>query len=252
MLYRKLGSSGIEVSTVGLGAWAIGGWMWGGTEEGKSIAAIHAALDRGINLIDTAPAYGLGRSEEIVGQAIHGRRDRVVLATKCGLVWDREEGQFFFHSDDKGATPGPSKYKLFRNLRPDSIRAELERSLERLSTDYVDLYQTHWPDPTTPIAETVDVLLDLKGQGKIRAIGVSNANRQQLQAYGRIDSDQERYSLLDRQIEENGAAGALPPERDRHVGLFTVSQRPFDGKNPPRPPICRGRSAERQSPLHAR
>jgi aryl-alcohol dehydrogenase-like predicted oxidoreductase len=128
-----------------------------------------------------------------------------VLATKCGLVWDREEGQFFFHSDDKGATPGPSKYKLFRNLRPDSIRAELERSLERLSTDYIDLYQTHWPDPSTPIAETLDVLLELKGEGKIRAIGVSNANREHLQAYGRIDSDQERYSLLDRQIEQNGA-----------------------------------------------
>ncbi|MGO8750322.1 MAG: aldo/keto reductase [Thermoguttaceae bacterium] len=228
MLYRKLGSSGIEVSTVGLGAWAIGGWMWGGTEEGKSIAAIHAALDRGINLIDTAPAYGLGRSEEIVGRAIHGRRDRVVLATKCGLVWDRQEGQFFFHCDDKGATLGPSKYKIFRNLRPESIRAELERSLKRLSTDYIDLYQTHWQDPTTPIAETVDALLKLKGEGKIRAIGVSNANREQLQAYGfafinalkrsgvpnanreqlqaygRIDSDQEKYSLLDRQIEDNG------------------------------------------------
>jgi aryl-alcohol dehydrogenase-like predicted oxidoreductase len=145
-----------------------------------------------------------------------------VLATKCGIVWDREEGQFFFHADDKGATPGPSKYKLFRNLRPDSIRAELERSLQRLATDHIDLYQTHWQDPTTPIAETVDMLLRLKQDGKIRAIGVSNANVEHLQAYGRIDSDQERYSLLDREIEQNGVL-----EHCRRNGIAMLAYSPL-------------------------
>ena len=99
MIYRKLGSSGIDVSAVGFGAWAIGGWMWGGADENEAIDAIHAALDAGVNLIDTAPIYGFGRSEEIVGRAIRDRRDKVVLATKCGMIWDREEGEFFFHAN---------------------------------------------------------------------------------------------------------------------------------------------------------
>ncbi len=109
MFYRKLGGTEIEISTVGLGAWAIGGWMWGGTDEQQATQAIHAALDQGINLIDTAPAYGFGPSEEIVGGAIASRRGKVVLATKCGLIWDREEGLFFFHADRYGAASGPAE-----------------------------------------------------------------------------------------------------------------------------------------------
>lgn len=204
MLYRKLGPSGIDVSAVGFGAWAIGGWMWGGTDDEKAIRAVHAALDHGINLIDTAPAYGFGHSEEVVGRAIQGRREKVVLATKCGLIWDREQGQFFFHSSAKGAATGPSEKKIYRFLGPDSVRQEVERSLKRLKTDYLDLLQTHWQDPTTPIQDTMAVLLKLKEQGKIRAIGVSNVAVDQLKEYGRIDSDQERYSLLDHDIEQNG------------------------------------------------
>lgn len=217
---RKLGASGIEVSPVGLGAWAIGGWMWGGTDEQKSIAAIQASLDAGVNLIDTAPAYGYGRSEEIIGRAIHGRRDQVVLATKCGLIWDREEGQFFFHANEKGATSEPSSHRIFRSLRPESIRQELEQSLRRLKTDYIDLYQTHWQDATTPVEQTMSALLDLKAQGKIRAIGVSNASREQIEAYGPIDSDQERYSLLDRAIEDNGV---LPYCRQQNIAVLAYS-----------------------------
>jgi methylglyoxal reductase len=204
MIYRKLGPSGIEASAVGFGAWAIGGWMWGGTDEQQAIAAIHAALDEGITLIDTAPSYGFGRSEEIVGRAIEGRRDKVVLATKCGMIWDREEGEFFVHSNADGVTMRASEKKIYKCLKPHSVREELERSLMRLKTTHVDLYQTHWQDATTPIADTMDTLLKLKEEGKIRAIGVSNASLDHLKAYGLIDSDQEKYSMLDRQMEADG------------------------------------------------
>jgi methylglyoxal reductase len=205
MLYRELGKSGIEVSAVAFGAWAIGGWMWGGAEEKDAFNAIHASLDNGVNLIDTAPIYGYGRSEELVGKAIRDRRDKVVLATKCGLRWDHEEGEFFFHSNEKGITPGPSLLKINKCLRPDSIREEIDRSLKRLGTDYIDLYQTHWQESTTPIADTMAVLEELKAQGKIRAIGVSNATVDQMKAYGRLDSDQEKYSMIDRGMETNGS-----------------------------------------------
>jgi aryl-alcohol dehydrogenase-like predicted oxidoreductase len=204
MLMRKLGSSGIDISAVGFGAWVTGGWMWGGADDRQSIAAIHAALERGINLIDTAPVYGYGHSERIVGQAIRDRRDRVVLATKCGLIWDREEGTLHFYADDKGATLRAVDKKIYKNLRPASIRAEVETSLRNLQTDRIDLLQTHWQDPSTPLADTVAELQRLKQEGKIRAIGVSNCSLDQLQAYGPIDSAQEKYSMLDRNLEENG------------------------------------------------
>ena len=178
--------------------------MWGGADEAQAIEAIHAALDGGVNLIDTAPIYGFGRSEEIVGRAIRGRRDSVVLATKCGMVWDREQGDFFFHTNDQGVTPRPSDKKVYKCLRPESIREEIASSLRRLDTDHIDLYQTHWQDSTTPIADTMAALEKLRDEGKIRAIGVCNANREQLNAYGPIDSDQEKYSMLDREIETNG------------------------------------------------
>ena len=204
MNYRKLGSTGIDVSVVGFGAWAIGGWMWGGTDEEQAVQAIHAALDHGINLIDTAPAYGYGRSEAIIARAIEGRREKAVLATKCGLIWDGKEGEFFFHADRSGITAHRSETSVYKCLRPDSIRKELDRSLTRLKTTYIDLYQTHWQESTTPITDTMATLLKLKEQGKIRAIGVSNANLDQLKAYGPVNSDQEKYSMLDREIERNG------------------------------------------------
>jgi methylglyoxal reductase len=205
MLYRELGSSGISASAVGFGAWAIGGWMWGGANEEDALDAIHAALDAGVTLIDTAPIYGYGRSEEIVGRAIRGRRDQVVLATKCGMVWDREQGTFFFHADSKGIASRASEKKIYKYLAPDSIRREVEQSLQRLGTDHIDLYQTHWQDPTTPIEDTVAALRQLQSEGKIRAFGVSNASLEQLKAYGPIATDQEKYSLLDRDIQRSGA-----------------------------------------------
>jgi methylglyoxal reductase len=195
MRYRPLGQSGIEASVVAFGAWAVGGWFWGGADEQESVEAIRSAIDAGITLIDTAPAYGLGHSEEIVGKAIQGRRDEVVLATKCGLVWHTDKGTHFF---DELGTP------IRRFLGAESIRHEVEQSLRRLQTDVIDLYQTHWQDATTPIEETMLTLLDLKSEGKIRAIGVSNATVEQMDEYREfapVDSDQEKYSMLDRKID---------------------------------------------------
>ncbi|NOY08328.1 MAG: aldo/keto reductase [Spirochaetes bacterium] len=206
MLYRPLGKSGIKASVVGLGTWAIGGWMWGGTDEKAAISAIHAAIDSGINLIDTAPAYGFGVSEKIVGKAICDRRNKVVLATKCGLIWHKEEGEFFFYSDEKRPHKEAIGKKIYRSLTPENIRYEIEQSLKRIGTDVIDLYQTHWQDSTTPIEETMNELLKLKKEGKIKAIGACNATVAQLDDYrkaGPLDIDQEGYSMLDRKPEKD-------------------------------------------------
>jgi methylglyoxal reductase len=195
MQFRKLGQSGLDTSIIGLGTWAMGGWMWGGTDEEKSIAAIKESIEQGVNLIDTAPAYGLGRSEEIVGKAIKGQRDKVILASKCGLVWHTQQGNHFFDEDGK---------PVHRFLGGQSIRHELEQSLDRLQTDYLDLYITHWQDPTTPIEETMKTLLALKQEGKIKAIGISNASVSELkeyQKYGVVDAVQERYNAIQRTLE---------------------------------------------------
>jgi len=196
MLTREIGRSGIEASAIGLGTWAIGGWMWGGTDEAKSISAIQASIDEGISLIDTAPAYGQGLSEEIVGKAIAGRREKVVLATKCGLVWHTQKGNHFFDYDGK---------PVHRYLGKDAIVHEVEQSLKRLGTDHIDHYITHWQDPTTPIAETMEALETLKTQGKIRSIGASNTTTDDVKAYvaaGQLDAIQEEYSMIKRDIED--------------------------------------------------
>jgi aryl-alcohol dehydrogenase-like predicted oxidoreductase len=232
MLMREIGTSGIEASAVGLGTWAIGGWMWGGTDETASIDAIRASIDAGVTLIDTAPAYGLGRSEEIVGKAIAGRREQVVLATKCGLVWHTDRGRHFFDQDGR---------PVHRYLGPESIRHEIDQSLRRLGTDRIDLYITHWQDPTTPVAETMAALDELKRAGKIRAIGASNVGAAEVEAYvaaGRLDAIQEQFSMVHRDIEAE-----LVPLCGRHglsilsysslaLGLLTGKVRPervFEG-----------------------
>ncbi|MFZ5797982.1 MAG: aldo/keto reductase [Desulfobulbaceae bacterium] len=199
MRMRKIGTTDIEASVVALGAWAIGGgpW-WGESDDRRSIEAIHAAMDAGVNLIDTAPVYGWGRSEEVVGRAIRGRRDQVVLATKCGLWWHDQRGPLFFELEGRSVR---------RYLRPEAIRQEVEDSLRRLGTDYIDLYQTHWQSPEPdkdPIADTMACLLKLKEEGKIRAIGASNVDVVQIKEYqakGVLDAIQPRYSMLDRAIE---------------------------------------------------
>ncbi|SOC91456.1 Predicted oxidoreductase [Rhizobium sp. AN5] len=213
ILTRTIGGSGISASAVGLGTWAIGGWMWGGTDERQSIAAIQASIDAGISLIDTAPAYGMGLAETIVGKAIAGRRDKVVLVTKCGLVWHVNEGAYFFHQDGK---------PVHRYLGAASIRHEVEESLKRLGTDYIDHYVTHWQDATTPIAETVETLVRLKDEGKIRSIGASNVSPEDLVAYiatGALDAIQEEYSMARRDIETT----LLPLCRTSAVSVLSYS-----------------------------
>ncbi|MEO5760034.1 MAG: aldo/keto reductase [Mesorhizobium sp.] len=212
-IQRPIGNSGVTASAVGLGTWAIGGWMWGGTDEQASIRAIEASIDAGVSLIDTAPAYGLGRSEEIVGKAIKGKRDKVVIATKCGLNWHSGKGNHFFDQDSK---------PVHRYLGADGIAYELEQSLRRLGTDHIDLYITHWQDPTTPIAETMATLEKLKAAGKIRAIGASNVSAEDLEHYvagGQLDAIQERYSMIDREIEDS----LLPITRRNDIATLSYS-----------------------------
>jgi methylglyoxal reductase len=217
MQYRKLGQTGIEISAVGLGTWAIGGgpW-WGDSDDALSVRTIHAALDSGINLIDTAPVYGFGRSEKVVGEALFGRRDRAVLATKCGLWWASDTGSPHFEL---------SGVKVRVSLSPQTIRQEVEASLLRLRTDRIDLMQTHWQaaEPfKTPIADTMACLMDLRDEGKIRAIGVSNATCEQMDEYreaGALAVCQPRYSMLDRRIE----ADLLPYCRAHDIAVLAYS-----------------------------
>jgi len=218
MTSRPLGDSGIEASAVAFGTWALGGWLWGGTERNEATKSIHAAIDVGMNFIDTAPVYGFGRSEELVGEAIQGRRDKVVLATKAGLVWHTDGVHFFDSTDPISGT----SYKIYRNLRPETIRYEIEQSLKRLRTDYIDLYLTHWQDKTTPIRDTMGELMKLKAEGRIRAIGVSNATAEQLDAYravGPVDADQEHYSMLKPKNEKE----LLPYCADNGVAFLAYS-----------------------------
>jgi aryl-alcohol dehydrogenase-like predicted oxidoreductase len=174
-----------RASRVALGTWAMGGWMWGGTDEGQSVDTIKAALDQGINLIDTAPVYGFGVSEQIVGKALVGRRASAVIATKVGLEW--RDG------------------KVYRNATRSRIMQEINDSLRRLRTDYIDIYQVHWPDPLVPIEETAGAMRELHQQGKIRAIGVSNFSVAQLRAFRAVAPVhvlQSPYNLFERGIEE--------------------------------------------------
>jgi aryl-alcohol dehydrogenase-like predicted oxidoreductase len=199
--YSAIAGTPLRVSPVAIGTWAIGGWMWGGTDEAESVATIRAALDHGINVIDTAPAYGFGRSEEIVGKAVaEGRlRNQVVIATKVGLEW--KDGH------------------VFRNASRGRIMREVDDSLRRLRTDYIDVYQVHWPDPLVPIEETAAAMQTLFKQGKIRAIGVSNFSVEQMQQFrgvAPLHVLQSPYNLFERGIE----ADLLPYCRKNNIATF--------------------------------
>jgi aryl-alcohol dehydrogenase-like predicted oxidoreductase/cytochrome c553 len=184
--HAQISFVGLKASRVALGTWAMGGWMWGGTDESEAIATIRAAIDHGVDLIDTAPAYGFGRSEEIIGKALaeSGLRSRVAVATKVGLEWDGG--------------------KVFRNASRVRILNEVDESLRRLRTDRIDIYQAHWPDPLTPIEETAEAMHSLFAQGKIRAIGVSNFSAEQMERFRRVAPLhvlQAPYNLFERDIE---------------------------------------------------
>ncbi len=199
--YINIEGTNLVSSRIALGTWAIGGWMWGGTDEKESIRTIHSALDLGINLIDTAPIYGFGRSEELVGDALqHRRRESIIVASKVGIDW----------------THG----KIERNSTRQRILKEFEDSLRRLRTDYIDIYQVHWPDPLVPIEETAGTLRELYEQGKIRAIGVSNHSPEEMARFRSIaplHTIQPPYNLFEREIERD----VLPYARKRGIATLT-------------------------------
>jgi methylglyoxal reductase len=199
--YRKIGRTDLEASAVTLGAMGIGGgFRFPDADDNASIRAIHAALDRGINIIDTAPVYGFGHSEEVIGKAIRGRRDKVILSTKCGLWWGDDEGSYRFTWDG---------HAVKRNLSPRTIRIEIEDSLRRLQTDHIDVYYTHNPACTpflTPIEDTIATLLSLRDAGKILAIGASNCTAEDIGHYlaaDAIEIVQLKYNLLERGVEKD-------------------------------------------------
>src|SRR4030088_3123425 len=207
----------LKVSPVAIGTWAIGGWMWGGTDEAESIATIQAAFEHGTNVVDTAPVYGFGRSEEIVGRPIaEGRlRSDVLIATKAGLQW---EGG-----------------RVSRNASRARIMREVEESLRRLRTDYIDIYQVHWPDPLVTIEETAEAMLTLLQQGKIRAIGVSNFSVLQMERFRRVAPLhvlQPPYNLFERGIETD----LLPYCRKNKIATFGYGA------------LCRGLLSGRMGP----
>lgn len=203
MEFRKLGESDLKVSVVTFGAWAAGGWMWGGTERKDAIEAIQAAHDNGVTSIDTAPVYGQGLSEEIIGEAIKNiQRDKVQILTKYGMRWDLTKGVLGFKSKDING----KDIDIYKYAGKDSIIKECENSLRRLNTDYIDLYQIHWPDVTTPIAETMEAVEQLIEQGKVRYAGVCNYNAAQVkeaQEHINLASNQVPYSMVLRNIEED-------------------------------------------------
>jgi aryl-alcohol dehydrogenase-like predicted oxidoreductase len=203
MEMRRLGRADIKISEIVFGAWAVGGWMWGGNERSDSVEAIRASIDAGVSSIDTAPIYGQGFSEEIVGEAIRGvPRHEIQLLTKCGLRWDTEQGEYFFESEGNDGNP----VRTYRYAARDSVIAECEASLKRLGTDYLDLLQLHWPDPTTPIEETMEAFATLVNQGKVRAVGVSNYSVEQMIAAEEtisLSSNQVAYSMVNRGIESD-------------------------------------------------
>jgi aryl-alcohol dehydrogenase-like predicted oxidoreductase len=207
MQTRRLGNSDLKITPIGIGAWAMGGgdwaFSWGRQEDDDSIAAIHAALDEGVNWIDTAAVYGLGHSEEVVGKAIAGRAHRPCVFTKCSLVWNDQR-------------------EIGHSLKAASVRRELEASLRRLRVDAIDLYQIHWPDPEVQIEEGWQTLAQMQKAGKVRYIGVSNFNvteMKRIQRIAPITSLQPNYNIVTRDIEKN----VLPFCREQHIGVIVYS-----------------------------
>ncbi|KFF16800.1 aldo/keto reductase [Flavobacterium hydatis] len=221
MEYRKLGNTELELSAITYGAFAIGGTMWGGNEKKDSIASIHASIDNGVTTLDTAPFYGFGLSEEMIGEALKTQdRTKVQLLTKFGLVWDgsnQGKGEFFFNAEDNGKQIPVYKYASKAN-----IIKEVEESLKRLQTDYIDLLQIHWPDSTTPIQETMEALETLIQQGKIRAAGVSNYNPEQIkeaQKTIKLASNQVPFSMLNQSIQTD----LVPLTIAENIGIIAYS-----------------------------
>ncbi|GGN12315.1 general stress protein 69 [Dyadobacter beijingensis] len=221
MEYRKLGYTDIDVSVITYGSFAIGGTMWAGTEKGEARQAILASIDHGVTTLDTAPFYGLGLSEELIGDTISGMdRSRIQILTKFGMVWDGSNngrGDFMFDIEQDGKT-----YPVYKFASKENVIKEAEESLQRLRTDYLDLLQLHWFDSTTPVDETMEALQRLIDQGKIRAAGVSNYDKGQMleaQQTIRLASNQVPYSMLKRGIE----AEVIPTAVENGIGIIAYS-----------------------------
>jgi aryl-alcohol dehydrogenase-like predicted oxidoreductase len=203
MEYKTLGNSDVKVTPIAFGAWAIGGWMWGGAEDKEAIKAINTSLDLGITTIDTAPIYGFGKSEELVGRALTGvSREKYQILTKYGMNWKTAQGEYYFDTIDNDGKP----LKVYKYSAYAAVIQDCEDSLRRLKTHYIDLLQIHWPDGTTPISETMEAIAKLLEQGKIRAAGVCNYSTAQVdEALKTVSlvSNQVPYSMIHRQIEQD-------------------------------------------------
>ncbi|HUH73746.1 MAG TPA: aldo/keto reductase [Chitinophagales bacterium] len=221
MEYRMLGTSDLNLSVITFGAWAAGGWMWGSTDRKLAKDAIIDSFDQGVTTIDTAPIYGMGVSEEIVGEAVQElSRDKVQILTKFGMRWDLKspKGDFTMDSEDNQGNP----VKIYRYASKESVIQEVEDSLRRLKTDYIDLIQLHWPDTTTPISETMEAMELLLQQGKVRAAGVCNYDTVQVKeakASLNIVSDQIPYSMLRREVESE----LIPYAIENKLGIIAYS-----------------------------
>lgn len=223
MEYRKLGTTDLNLPVVTFGAWAAGGWMWGGNESNDAIEAIKASYDLGVNAIDTAPIYGQGASEEIVGKAIKDiPRDKIYVLTKYGMRWDLAKGDFGFNSKDNNG----NAIDIYKYAGKESIIKECEDSLKRLGTDYIDLYQIHWPESTTPIQETMEAVTQLIKAGKVRYAGVCNydvAQMQEAEKYVTLASNQVPYSMVKRDIEKNVVPYCI--EHDKGILAYSPLER---------------------------
>ncbi len=244
-----LPASDVKITPITFGAWAIGGWFWGGAEEKESVKAIEAAITNGMTTIDTAPVYGFGQSEEFVGKAIKGKRSKVEILTKFGLVWNKKSGHLHYEKtfDNQG-----NEISLYRLGRKKNVIQECEDCLRRLGTDYIDLFQQHWPDDSTPVGETMEALDILKTQGKIRAGGVSNYTRVQMneaEQYFKLSSNQVPYSMVNRGIENEVVPYCIsnnkaiivysPMQRGVLTGKITPDYKFNDGDHRPTTPFFR-------------
>ena len=223
MEYRKLGNSDLNISVITFGAWAAGGWMWGGTERSEAVKAIQESYHAGVTSIDTAPIYGQGLSEEIVGEAIKELpRDKVQILTKYGMRWDLAKGDLAMHSKDNSG----KDIDIYKYAGKESIIEECENSLKRLGTDYIDLYQIHWNDKTTPIDETMEAVSRLIEQGKVRYAGVCNYSADLMQEAAKsIDlvSNQIPYSMVKRDIEAKTVPYCI--EHDKSILAYSPLER---------------------------
>ena len=218
MIHRRFENTDLDLSAITFGAWAIGGWMWGGADRKDALDALAAAIDSGITTIDTAPVYGFGLSEQIVGEAIKCKRNHLQIITKYGLRWNGEKGQFHFSTKSPDGKP----IEINRCSKKSSILEECEESLKNLGTDHIDLYIMHWPDNTLPMQEPMEAMEALVKQGKIRYAGLSNCDAsmvEEVRKYFPIVTDQVPYSMVNRDVEKE----LIPWCIKNHVGILAYS-----------------------------